>query len=162
MRIDKGPFSVTGAAAFFFFSWVIELLFNSIVVGKLGLLKPINYWQAAELWFLVTLLFAWSGGGLAPLSSLLSRTGDLVFGIGAGTFFLGAWVFQLLFNGLVVGYFGLLEPLSYLQAAGLMFLVTLLTFWLGFMTRASRVASWDFSEIGRRVRDEIKKVFEEW
>jgi hypothetical protein len=162
MRIDKGPFSVSGAAAFFFFSWVIELLFNSIVVGKLGLLKPINYWQAAELWFLVTVLFAWSGSGLVPLSSLLSRAGDLTFGASAGLFFLGAWVFQLLFNGLVAGYFGLLAPLSYLQAAGLLFLVTLLTFWLGFMTRTRQVGVWDLSDIGRRVRDEIKKFFEEW
>jgi thiosulfate reductase cytochrome b subunit len=52
-----------GVAAFFFFSWIIQLLFNSIVVGHLGLLKPLNYWQAAGLWFLVTLIFAWVGIG---------------------------------------------------------------------------------------------------
>lgn len=52
-----------GIAAFFFFSWIIQILFNSIIVGHLGLLKPLNYWQAAGLWFLVTLIFAWVGLG---------------------------------------------------------------------------------------------------
>jgi len=52
-----------GIAAFFFFSWVIKMLWNSIVVGHLGLFKPLNYWQAAGLWFLITLLFAGVGIG---------------------------------------------------------------------------------------------------
>jgi hypothetical protein len=52
-----------GIAAFFFFSWIIQMLFNSIVVGHLGLFKLLNYWQAAGLWFLITLLFAWVGIG---------------------------------------------------------------------------------------------------
>jgi len=54
-----------GVAAFFFFSWVIEMLWNSIVVHHLGLLKPLNYWQAAGLYFLVILLTAWMGIGAA-------------------------------------------------------------------------------------------------
>jgi len=54
-----------GIAAFFFFSWIIQLLFNSIVVGHLGLFKPLSYLQAAGLWFLITLLFAWVGIGAA-------------------------------------------------------------------------------------------------
>ncbi len=53
-----------GVAAFFFFSWIIQLLFNSIVVGQLGLFeKPLSYWQVAGLWFLITLAFAWVGIG---------------------------------------------------------------------------------------------------
>jgi len=52
-----------GVAAFFFFSWVIQMLWNSIVYGYLGLLKPLSYLQAAGLWFLVSLLFAWVGIG---------------------------------------------------------------------------------------------------
>lgn len=62
MRWVGGLFS-GGVAAFFFFSWVIQLLFNSILVGHLGLLRPLNYWQAAGLWFLITLLLAWVGIG---------------------------------------------------------------------------------------------------
>lgn len=52
-----------GIAAFFLFSWIIQMLFNSIVVRHLGLFKTLNYWQAAGLWFLVTLLTAWVGIG---------------------------------------------------------------------------------------------------
>jgi len=162
MTGNRGPFSLTGAAAFFFFAWVIELLFNSLVAGQLGLLKPINYWQAAELWFLFILLFAWSGGGLGTFTRLVSGTGDLVLGVRAGLFFLGAWIFQLLFNSLVAGYFGLLRPLSYLQAAGLLFLVAIFTFWWGFLAQERPTGRWDFSDIGQRVRDELKKVFEGW
>ncbi len=55
-----------GVAAFFFFSWIIQILFNSIVVEHLGLLKSLSYWQAAGLWFLITLLFAWAGIGAIP------------------------------------------------------------------------------------------------
>jgi Na+-driven multidrug efflux pump len=54
-----------GVGAFFFFSWVIQMLWNSIVVRHLGLLKPLNYWQAAGLWFLITLFLAWTGIGAA-------------------------------------------------------------------------------------------------
>lgn len=53
-----------GVAAFFFFSWIIQMLFNSIVVRHLGLFKPLSYLQAAGLWFLITLLFAWVGIGV--------------------------------------------------------------------------------------------------
>lgn len=43
-----------GVAAFFSFSWIIEMLFNSIVVQHLGLFRPLNYWQTAGLWFLIS------------------------------------------------------------------------------------------------------------
>ena len=54
---------VTGGkiAAFFFFSWVIMRLWNHIVWWHLGLFKPLTYLQAAGLWFLVILVFAWVG-----------------------------------------------------------------------------------------------------
>jgi len=52
-----------GIAAFFFFSFIIQILWNSIVVGHLGLLRPLTYLQAAGLWFLVTLFLAWTGIG---------------------------------------------------------------------------------------------------
>lgn len=53
-----------GIAAFFFFSWIIMLLWNSLVAGHLGLGPTLSYLQAAGLWFLVTLLFAWVGIGV--------------------------------------------------------------------------------------------------
>ncbi len=63
MRWLAGLVTGGGIAAFFFFSWIIQMLFNSIVVGHLGLFKPLSYLQAAGLWFLITLLFAWVGLG---------------------------------------------------------------------------------------------------
>jgi len=62
-----------GVAAFFFFSWIIQLLWNSIVAGHLGLTPELSYLQAAGLWFLVTLLFAWTGIGLLPRLRFRSR-----------------------------------------------------------------------------------------
>jgi hypothetical protein len=56
----------TGVGAFFFFSWVIQMLWNSLVVGHLGLLVRLSYWQAAGLWFLIIVLFAWVGIGVSP------------------------------------------------------------------------------------------------
>jgi len=159
----RGPISVTGAGAFFLFAWIVQLLFNSIVVGHFGLLAPLNYWQAATLLFLFMLLFAWSGWGRGGVSRGILRlhVGDL-FGLEVGLFFLFAWFFQLLFNSLIVGYFGLLKPLSYLQAAGLLFLVAVLTAWLGFAAAPYRRTKVDLADLGRCIRDEIKKFFEEW
>ncbi len=56
---------ITGGevAAFFFFSWVIMMLWNGIISHHLGLLPPLGYLQAAGLWFLTILLFAWTGIG---------------------------------------------------------------------------------------------------
>ncbi len=69
MRSLVGVITGGGVAAFFFFSWVIQMLFNGIVVGHLGLLKPLNYWQAAGLWFLLIVLFAPVGIGRPRLGS---------------------------------------------------------------------------------------------
>lgn len=52
-----------GVAAFFFFSWIIMMLWNSIVAGHLALYKSLSYLQACGLWLLVILLFAWAGIG---------------------------------------------------------------------------------------------------
>jgi len=58
-----------GVGAFFFFSWIIQLLWNSILVDQLGLVAvKVTYWQAAAFWFLVTLLFAWAGIARRPRS----------------------------------------------------------------------------------------------
>jgi len=157
MKLTKGPFTPLGAAVFFLFAWVVQRLFNAIVVGHFGLLLPLTYWQAATLLFLFMLLFAWSGWGLG-----VGGLGGWTFRIEAALFFLFAWFFQMLFNSLIVGYFGLLQPLSYLQAAGLLFLVALLTAWLGFAAAPSRRTKIELSDLGRRIRDEIKRLFEEW
>lgn len=65
MNFVRGLMTGSGIAAFFFFSWVIMMLWNRIVVGILGLLKPLSYLQAAGLWFLIILLFAWTGIGVS-------------------------------------------------------------------------------------------------
>ncbi|MBC7093343.1 hypothetical protein H5T53_04995 [Candidatus Bipolaricaulota bacterium] len=52
-----------GVAAFFFFSWVIMMLWNSIVAGHLGIYPALSYLQACGLWFLLILLFSWAGIG---------------------------------------------------------------------------------------------------
>ena len=61
-----GLLTGSGIGAFFFFSWVIQMLWNSLVVDHLGLLTKLTYWQAAGLWFLVIILFAWAGIGVSP------------------------------------------------------------------------------------------------
>jgi hypothetical protein len=63
MRLFTKLISGGGIAAFFFFSWVIMRLWNHIVVWHLGFSKPLTYLQAAGLWFLVILVFAWVGIG---------------------------------------------------------------------------------------------------
>lgn len=50
-----------GIPAFFFFSFVLMLLWNSIVAGHLGIGPTLSYLQTAGLWFLVTIAFAWAG-----------------------------------------------------------------------------------------------------
>jgi len=66
MRWFGGLLAGTGVGAFFFFSWVIQMLWNSLIVGHLGVLKTLSYWQAAGLWFLAIILFAWVGIGVSP------------------------------------------------------------------------------------------------
>jgi hypothetical protein len=163
MKILKGPFSLSGAATFFFFSWVMQMLFNSIVVGHFGLLSPINYWQAASLLFLSIIAFAWSGRGVSrSFFGVLDFGKSDLYGLEVGLFFLFAWFFQMLFNSLIAGHFGLLKPLNYWQAAWVLFLIAILTHWMGFMAGPRREVKVDFSNIGKRIAEEIKKFFEEW
>ncbi len=61
MRLLTKLVTYGGVAAFFFFSWVIMQLWNSIISSHLGLLPALNYWQAAGLWFMTILFFAWAG-----------------------------------------------------------------------------------------------------
>jgi len=50
-----------------FFSWIIHLLWNSILVDQLALVAiKVYYWQAAVLWFLSIILFAWAGVAVSP------------------------------------------------------------------------------------------------
>jgi len=163
MRLFRGPFTPGGAATFFLFSWVLQVLFNSIVVGHFGLLKPLNYWQAASLLFLAIIAFAWSGRGLTrTLWGFIDFHAEPLFGFELGLFFLFAWVFQMIFNSLFVSHFELFKPLNYWQAAGFLLLIAILTFWMGFAAGPRREVKVDFSDIGKRIAEEIKKFFEEW
>jgi len=67
MNLVVNTMTAGGIAAFFFFSWIIQLLWNSLIAGHLGLAPTLSYLQAAGLWFLVTLLFAWVGIGVRPV-----------------------------------------------------------------------------------------------
>jgi len=48
-------------AAFFFFSWVIMMLWNSIIAGHLQMFPALSYFQACGFWFLLIVLFSWTG-----------------------------------------------------------------------------------------------------
>ena len=67
MNLVVNTMTASGIAAFFFFSWIIQLLWNSLIAGYLGLTPTLSYFQAAGLWFLVSLLFAWVGIGVRPV-----------------------------------------------------------------------------------------------
>ena len=49
--------------AFFFFSFILMLLWNSLVARQLGWGPTLSYLQTAGLWFLLNLAFAWAGIG---------------------------------------------------------------------------------------------------
>jgi len=67
MKLLRGVITGGGVGAFFFFSWIIQLLWNGVLFDQLGLVPvQLNYWQAAALWFLVIILFAWAGIGVSP------------------------------------------------------------------------------------------------
>jgi hypothetical protein len=53
-----------GVPAFFFFSFILMLLWNSLVAGHLGWAPTLSYLQTAGLWFLVTIALAWTGIGV--------------------------------------------------------------------------------------------------
>ena len=66
MKLLAKAIAAGGVAAFFFFSWIIQLLWNSLIAGHLALAPTLSYFQAAGLWFLVSLMFAWVGIGVTP------------------------------------------------------------------------------------------------
>jgi len=63
MKLLRGLITGGGIAAYFFFSWILKLLWNGVLL-KLQLVPTlITYWQAAGLWLFVIILFAWVGIG---------------------------------------------------------------------------------------------------
>lgn len=71
MKLLRAAITAGGVPAFFFFSWILQLLWNSILHEQLGIVpSAVTYWQAAGLWFFVIILFAWAGIGV---SGSLSR-----------------------------------------------------------------------------------------
>lgn len=67
MRLLRSLIAGGGIGAFFFFSFILQLLWNGILVDQLSLVAvKLNYWQAAGLWFMVIILFAWAGIGTSP------------------------------------------------------------------------------------------------
>jgi len=50
-----------GVPAFFFFSFILMLLWNEIVVGQLGWGIPLTYLQTAACWFMISIACAWVG-----------------------------------------------------------------------------------------------------
>ena len=74
MKLLRSVIAGGGIAAFFFFSWIIQWLWNSLLVEQLQLLPTrVGYWQAAGLWFLVIILFAWTGIGVPGGFRRISR-----------------------------------------------------------------------------------------
>ena len=64
MKLLRGLITGGGIGAFFFFSWILQLRWNGILVDQLALVAvKVNYWQAAALWFMSIILFAWAGIG---------------------------------------------------------------------------------------------------
>lgn len=92
----------------------------------------------------------------------LIRHGDIA------AFFFFAWVIMMLWNSIVAGHLGLLPTLSYLQACGLWFLVTLLFAWAGLAGIAvgspfrtwRKVRQWE--DVGHDIEHRIKRGFARW
>lgn len=55
--------SIIGVPAFFFLSFILMLLWNSLVAGHLGWAPRLSYLQTAGLWLLVSLALAWAAIG---------------------------------------------------------------------------------------------------
>jgi hypothetical protein len=67
MRLLRGLITGGGIGAFFFFSFILQILWNSIVVDQLHLVAvKLNYWQASALWFMSIILLAWAGIAASP------------------------------------------------------------------------------------------------
>jgi hypothetical protein len=64
-----------GVAAFFFFSWVVMMLWNGIVAGHLGIGPTLSYLQVCGLWFLLIVVFAWTGIASMRITRAFSKWG---------------------------------------------------------------------------------------
>ena len=77
MRLLRGVFTGVSIAAFFFFSWILKLLWNSILFEQLGLIQgSITYWQMTGLWFFFIILFAFAGIGVPSRITRKTRRFD--------------------------------------------------------------------------------------
>jgi len=63
MKLLRGLITGGGIAAYFFFSWILKLLWNGVLVPLQLTPMQITYWQSAGLWLFVIILFAWVGIG---------------------------------------------------------------------------------------------------
>lgn len=63
MKLLRGLITGGGIAAYFFFSWILKLLWNGVLVPLQLAPTLITYWQSAGLWLFVIILFAWVGIG---------------------------------------------------------------------------------------------------
>lgn len=63
MKLLRGLITGGGIAAYFFFSWILKLLWNGVLVQLQLVPTLITYWQAAGLWLFVIIAFAWVGIG---------------------------------------------------------------------------------------------------
>ena len=63
MKLLRGLITGGGIAAYFFFSWLLKLLWNGVLVQLQLAPTLITYWQSAGLWLFVIILFAWVGIG---------------------------------------------------------------------------------------------------
>jgi len=92
--------------------------------------------------------------------------GRLLTGGKIAAFFFFSWVIMRLWNHIVVWHLGVLKPLSYLQAAGLWFLVILLFVWVGLWSSGGlfvwRRKRRDWDEIGEKIEAKIKHGFSHW
>ena len=69
MRLLVSLITKGGIPAFFFFSYVLMLLWNSLIADHFGWAPPLSYLQTAGLWFLVILSLAWAAIGSRSLVS---------------------------------------------------------------------------------------------
>ncbi|RLE33804.1 hypothetical protein DRJ24_04775 [Candidatus Acetothermia bacterium] len=91
------------------------------------------------------------------LTSLISKGG-------IAAFFLFSFFVMLLWNSLIAGHLGFGPEIGYLQAAGLWFLITVLSSFVGVGARPLSPPSRrrDWSSIGNRIERKIKEQIARW
>jgi len=81
---------------------------------------------------------------------------------GIAAFFLFSFFVMLLWNSLIAGHLGFGPELSYLQAAGLWFLITILSSFVGIGARPLISRRRDWSSIGDTIERKIKERISQW